>query len=52
MHTNVHIIGVPEGGEREKGAENVFEEIMAKTSIIWGMKEIFRSRKHRESQER
>ena len=28
-HTNIHIIGVPEGGERDKGAENLFEEIIA-----------------------
>ena len=26
---NLHIIGVPEGEEREKGTENVFEESMA-----------------------
>ena len=25
--TNIHIIGVPEGEEVEKGIENVFEEI-------------------------
>ena len=29
MHTKIHIIGAPEGGEREKGVENVFNEIMA-----------------------
>ena len=23
-HTNIHIIGVPEGTERDKGAENLF----------------------------
>ena len=27
-YTNVHIIGFPEGEEREKGAENIFEEII------------------------
>ena len=27
--SNIHIIGVPEGEEREKGIKNVFEEIMA-----------------------
>ena len=26
-HNNIHIIGVPEGEEREKGPEKVFEEI-------------------------
>ena len=25
---NIHIIGVPEGGEREKGPEKIFEEII------------------------
>ena len=28
-HTNIFIIGVPDGEEREKGAENVFEGITA-----------------------
>ena len=28
-HTNICIIGVPEGEEREKGIKNVFEEIIA-----------------------
>ena len=27
--TNIHIIGVPEGQEREKGPEKIFEEIIA-----------------------
>ena len=29
-HNNIHIIGVPEGEEREKGTEKVFKEIIAK----------------------
>ena len=28
-HANLHIIVIPEGEEKEKGIENVFEEIMA-----------------------
>ena len=28
-HTNIHTIGVPEGQEREKGTENIFQEIIA-----------------------
>ena len=28
-HTNIHIIGVPDGEEREKGVENVSDEITA-----------------------
>ena len=27
--TNIHIIGVPEGEEREKGPEKIFQEIIA-----------------------
>ena len=27
--TNIHIIGVPEGEEKEKGTENIFQEIIA-----------------------
>ena len=29
-HTHICIIGVPEGEEREKGPEKIFEEIIAK----------------------
>ena len=29
-HNNIHIIGAPEEEEREKGAENIFEEIIVK----------------------
>ena len=28
-HTNIHIIGVPEGEEGEKGTEKIFQEIIA-----------------------
>ena len=28
-HTNIHFIGVPEGEEREKGSEKIYEEIIA-----------------------
>ena len=27
-HTNIHVIGVPEGEERAKGPEKIFEEII------------------------
>ena len=43
--TNVHIIGVPEGEEREKGTEKILKEITAKNFTIMG-KEPLRSRKH------
>ena len=29
-HNNIHVIGVPEGEEREKGPEKIFEEIIVK----------------------
>ena len=29
-HTNIHIIGVSEGEERDKGPEKIFEEIIGK----------------------
>ena len=29
-HTSIHIIGVPEGEEREKGPKKIFEEIIVK----------------------
>ena len=29
-HTNIHIIGMPEGEEREKGKSKIFQEIIAK----------------------
>ena len=31
-HDNLFLIGIPKGEEREKGIENVFEEIMAENS--------------------
>lgn len=35
-HSNIHIIGVPEREEGEKGAENLFEEISAEKLPILG----------------
>ena len=29
-HSNIHFLGISEGEEREKGAKNLFEEIIAK----------------------
>ena len=45
---NIHIIGIPEGKEREKKPENTFEETLAKTLPNMG-KETLKLRKHRES---
>ena len=36
--TNIRIIGVPEGEEREKGPEEIFEEIIVETSLTWERK--------------
>ena len=35
-HTNICIIGVPEGEERDKGPEKIFEEIIAEKSPNMG----------------
>ena len=32
-HTNIRIIGVPEGEGREQGPEKIFEEIITETSL-------------------
>ena len=37
-HNNICIIGVPEGGEREKGPEKIFEEIIVKNFPNMGKK--------------
>ena len=37
-HTNIHIIGVPEGEEREKGPEKIFEEIIVENFSNIGKK--------------
>ena len=29
-HNNIHIIGIPEGEEKEQGIENLFEKVMMK----------------------
>ena len=44
-HTNIRIIGVPEGEEREKGTGKIFQEIIAKNFPNMG-KEPLKSRKH------
>ena len=36
--TNIHIIGVPEGEEREKGPEKIFEEVIAENFPNMGNK--------------
>lgn len=42
---SLHIIGIPEGEEKEKGIENIFEEIMAENFA--NLKQISRYKKRR-----
>ena len=37
-HNNIHIIGVQEGKEREKGPKKIFEEIIVENSLTWERK--------------
>ena len=46
--TNICIIGVPEGGEREKWTEKIFQEIIAKNFPAWERNHSLKSRKHNE----
>ena len=46
-HTNICILGVSEGEQREKEAENLIEETIAKNFPNWDQR--FRFSKHRES---
>ena len=46
--TNIHSIGVPEGEEREKETERIFQEVIAKTSLTWERNHSLKSRKHNE----
>ena len=45
-HTNIHIIRVPEGEEREKGPKKIFEEIIF---TKWERKQSPNFRTHKES---
>ena len=46
-HTNICIIGVPEGKEREKGPEKIREEIVVENVPNMGRKHSLKYRKHR-----
>lgn len=50
--STIYIIGVPEGEEKKKGAENTFEETVAKNCLCLRRKQIPRFRKPREFQVR
>ena len=47
QRTNIHIRGVPEGKEREKGPEKIFEETIAENFPNTGMEIVNQSRKQR-----
>ena len=49
-YTNIDIKGVPEGEEREKRLDKIFEEIIAENFTSMGKEIVNQSRKHRESQ--
>ena len=51
-HTNICIIGALEGEEKEEGAENLFEEIIAENLPNLERKQISKSRKHKMNPER
>ena len=42
---NLCLIGVPEGAERDRGTESIFEQIIAEKFPIWGGKQAFRCRR-------
>lgn len=44
--TNMHIIGVQEREETEKGTEKNFQRGIAKTSLTWERRYSLKSRKH------
>ena len=44
-HTNILIIGVPEGEEREKGTEKVFQAIIAKNFPNMGKEPLTQNQK-------
>ena len=48
-HINIHIIGVPEGEERENGPKKIFEEIIVENFPNMGKEIATKSRKCRES---
>ena len=45
---HIHIIGVPEGEERDKGPEKISEEVIAETLPNWARKQSPNSKKTRE----
>ena len=45
--TNIQIIGVPDEDEKEKQAENIFEEITVKNISKMEKEKVSKSRKHR-----
>ena len=44
MHSNMHIMGVPDRKYREKGRESIFEEMMIQNTQIWWKALIYMSK--------
>ena len=51
-HNDLCIIRVPKRKEKEKGAENLFEEIIAEDSPTWERKQTTSSKKYKRPQSR
>ena len=49
---NIHIIGIPEGEDKEQGIGNLFEKVMMEYFPNLMRKKSHKSRNHRESQTR
>ena len=48
LNTPTSVLWVPEGEEREKDTEKIFQEIIAKKSLTWERNHSLKSRKHNE----
>ena len=45
--SNIRIIGIPKGVEREGGLEDIFQQIIAENFLIWGRKQAFESKRQK-----
>ena len=46
---HIRIIGVSEEEERDEGQKVYWSKLNQRTSLIWGRKQVFKSRRHRET---
>ena len=45
---NIHVIGVPEEEDKEKGQKVYLNKLYLRISLIWGKKQASKSKRHRE----